>query len=54
MCQAAKAIGNTELENKFAQGTVHANLNAYCNGPNLELTKLKVFFIITLCYCRTP
>ena len=22
MCQAAKAIGNTELENKFSQGTV--------------------------------
>lgn len=21
MCQAAKAIGNTELENKFAEGT---------------------------------
>lgn len=21
MCQAAKAIGNTELENKFSQGT---------------------------------
>ena len=22
MCQAAKAIGNTELENKFAQGEI--------------------------------
>ena len=25
MCQAAKAIGNTELENKFAEGTTSEN-----------------------------
>ena len=28
MCQAAKAIGNTELENKFAEGN-NANNNYY-------------------------
>ena len=28
MCQAAKTIGNTELENKFSQGTC----NVYCMG----------------------
>ena len=26
MCQAAKAIGNTELENKFAEGLLIANI----------------------------
>lgn len=28
MCSAAKAIGNTELENKFAEGEVHPSTTA--------------------------
>lgn len=32
MCQAAKAIGNTELENKFSEG----NFN-YCFELDIEL-----------------
>ena len=45
MCQAAKAIGNTDLENKFAEGiafsTCHDHygepINSVCIKPNKKL-----------------
>ena len=36
MCQAAKAIGNTELENKFAQGEIWL-LVYHCDHCNVML-----------------
>ena len=33
MCQAAKTIGNTELENKFSQGIVW---ECYMKGPGVR------------------
>ena len=35
MCQAAKAIGNTELENKFAEGNDN-NCYYYCYYYNVK------------------
>ena len=39
MCQAAKAIGNTELENKFAEG--NDNNNYYDNYNNYFKDKIE-------------
>ena len=37
MCQAAKTIGNTELENKFAGGTLPPQIPSTSNPFNLQL-----------------
>ena len=42
MCQASKAIGNTELENKFAEGI-------YCVFLLLSCFELCYIFIVHLC-----
>lgn len=36
MCQAAKAIGNTELENKFAKGRRCFFLSAFCLRKEMD------------------
>ena len=36
MCAAAKAIGNTELENKFAEGTCLGPQSRQCGMQNVE------------------
>ena len=45
MCQAAKAIGNTELENKFAEGN-NTN-NYYYFKDNEKFIPIKLFMRMT-------
>lgn len=46
MCSAAKAIGNTELENKFAEGAIIQSLTFGCSLDDKSNTWRRTVWLI--------